>query len=171
MVKKGGLGRGLDALISEATAETGSEPEATIEISKITRNPNQPRKNFDETALQELADSIRQNGVLQPILVRKVGGKYQIVAGERRYQASKLAGLKEIPAVVRDIDDKEVFQLALIENLQRSDLSPMEEAKGYRQLIDSQGLTQEGLAKILSKSRSVIANTLRLMDLPMVSRK
>ena len=168
MVKKGGLGRGLDALISEATAETGSEPEATIEISRITRNPNQPRKNFDETALQELADSIRQNGVLQPILVRKVGGKYQIVAGERRYQASKLAGLKEIPAVVRDIDDKEVFQLALIENLQRSDLSPMEEAKGYRQLIDSQGLTQEGLAKILSKSRSAIANTLRLMDLPTV---
>lgn len=168
MVKKGGLGRGLDALISEATAETGSEPEATIEISKITRNPNQPRNNFDETALQELADSIRQNGVLQPILVRKIGGKYQIVAGERRYQASKLAGLKEIPAVVRDIDDKEVFQLALIENLQRSDLSPMEEAKGYRQLIDSQGLTQEGLAKILSKSRSAIANTLRLMDLPTV---
>lgn len=168
MVKKGGLGRGLDALISEATAETGSEPEATIEISKITRNPNQPRKNFDETALQELADSIRQNGVLQPILVRKIGGKYQIVAGERRYQASKLAGLKEIPAVVRDIDDKEVFQLALIENLQRSDLSPMEEAKGYRQLIDSQGLTQEGLAKILSKSRSAIANTLRLVDLPTV---
>lgn len=168
MVKKGGLGRGLDALISEATAETGSEPEATIEISKITRNPNQPRKNFDETALQELADSIKQNGVLQPILVRKIGGKYQIVAGERRYQASKLAGLKEIPAVVRDIDDKEVFQLALIENLQRTDLSPMEEAKGYRQLIDSQGLTQEGLAKILSKSRSAIANTLRLMDLPTV---
>lgn len=168
MVKKGGLGRGLDALISEATAETGSEPEATIEISKITRNPNQPRKNFDETALQELADSIKQNGVLQPILVRKIGGKYQIVAGERRYQASKLAGLKEIPAVVRDIDDKEVFQLALIENLQRSDLSPMEEAKGYRQLIDSQGLTQEGLAKILSRSRSAIANTLRLMDLPTV---
>lgn len=168
MVKKGGLGRGLDALISEATAETGSEPEATIEISKITRNPNQPRKNFDETALQELADSIKQNGVLQPILVRKIGGKYQIVAGERRYQASKLAGLKEIPAVVRDIDDKEVFQLALIENLQRSDLSPMEEAKGYRQLIDYQGLTQEGLAKILSKSRSAIANTLRLMDLPTV---
>lgn len=168
MVKKGGLGRGLDALISEATAETGSEPEATIEIDKITRNPNQPRKNFDETALQELADSIKQNGVLQPILVRKVGIKYQIVAGERRYQASKLAGLNEIPAVVRDIDDREVFQLALIENLQRSDLSPMEEAKGYRQLIDSQGLTQEGLAKILSKSRSAIANTLRLMDLPTV---
>ena len=168
MVKKGGLGRGLDALISEATAETGSEPEATIEIDKITRNPNQPRKNFDDTALQELADSIKQNGVLQPILVRKVGIKYQIVAGERRYQASKLAGLNEIPAVVRDIDDKEVFQLALIENLQRSDLSPMEEAKGYRQLIDSQGLTQEGLAKILSKSRSAIANTLRLMDLPTV---
>lgn len=168
MAKKGGLGRGLDALISEATAETGSEPETSIEIEKITTNPNQPRKNFDSEALQELADSIKQNGVLQPILVRKVGTKYQIVAGERRYQASKLAGLDKIPAVVRDIDDAEVFQLALIENLQRADLSPMEEARGYRQLIDSQGLTQEGLAKILSKSRSAIANTLRLMDLPIV---
>lgn len=170
MAKKSGLGRGLDALISEATAETGSNPEATLPIEKIVANPNQPRKNFDEDSLTELADSIRQNGVLQPILVRKTSSKsgvrYQIVAGERRYQASKLAGLKEIPVLIRDVDDTEVFQLALIENLQRSNLSPIEEAKGYRQLLDSKGLTQEALAQILSKSRSAIANTLRLMDLP-----
>ena len=170
MAKKSGLGRGLDALISEATAETGSNPEATLPIEKIVANPNQPRKNFDEDSLTELADSIRQNGVLQPILVRKTssksGERYQIVAGERRYQASKLAGLKEIPVLIRDVDDTEVFQLALIENLQRSNLSHIEEAKGYRQLLDSKGLTQEALAQILSKSRSAIANTLRLMDLP-----
>lgn len=166
MAKKSGLGRGLNALISEANAETGNEPEAVLSISEIVRNPNQPRKTFDEDKLAELADSIRQNGVLQPILVRRKGQKYEIVAGERRYQASKLAGLKEIPAVVREIDDDKVFQLALIENLQRSDLSPIEEAKGYKQLLTSRSLTQEELAKILSKSRSAIANTLRLMDLP-----
>lgn len=166
MAKKSGLGRGLNALISEANAETGNEPEAVLSISEIVRNPNQPRKTFDEDKLAELADSIRQNGVLQPILVRRKGQKYEIVAGERRYQASKLAGLKEIPAVVREIDDDKVFQLALIENLQRSDLSPIEEAKGYKQLLTSRSLTQEELAKILSKSRSSIANTLRLMDLP-----
>ena len=166
MAKKSGLGRGLNALISEANAETGNEPEAVLSISEIVRNPNQPRKTFDEDKLAELADSIRQNGVLQPILVRRKGQKYEIVAGERRYQASKLAGLKEIPAVVREVDDDKVFQLALIENLQRSDLSPIEEAKGYKQLLTSRSLTQEELAKILSKSRSAIANTLRLMDLP-----
>lgn len=166
MAKKSGLGRGLNALISEANAETGNEPEAVLSISEIVRNPNQPRKTFDEDKLAELADSIRQNGVLQPILVRRKGQKYEIVAGERRFQASKLAGLKEIPAVVREIDDDKVFQLALIENLQRSDLSPIEEAKGYKQLLTSRSLTQEELAKILSKSRSAIANTLRLMDLP-----
>lgn len=166
MAKKSGLGRGLNALISEANAETGNEPEAVLSISEIVRNPNQPRKTFDEDKLAELADSIRQNGVLQPILVRRKGQKYEIVAGERRYQASKLAGLKEIPAVVREIDDDKVFQLALIENLQRSDLSPIEEAKGYKQLLTSRSLTQEELAKILSKSRSAIANKLRLMDLP-----
>lgn len=166
MAKKSGLGRGLNALISEANAETGNEPEAVLSISEIVRNPNQPRKTFDEDKLAELADSIRQNGVLQPILVRRKGQKYEIVAGERRYQASKLAGMKEIPAVVREIDDDKVFQLALIENLQRSDLSPIEEAKGYKQLLTSRSLTQEELAKILSKSRSAIANTMRLMDLP-----
>lgn len=164
--KKGGLGRGLESIISEASAETGNSPESVIQISKITTNPDQPRKTFDETALNELADSIKQNGVLQPILVRKKGAKYEIVAGERRYQASKLAGIKEIPVIIRDISDEDVFKIALIENLQRADLTPIEEAKGYKQLIEDQNLTQEGLAKILSKSRSAIANTLRLMDLP-----
>lgn len=166
MAKKAALGKGLNALFTETAAESGSEPEVSLPIASIVRNPDQPRKSFDETQLSELSDSIKQNGVLQPILVRKKGDKYEIVAGERRYQASKLAGLKEIPAIIRDIDDAEVFQLALIENLQRSDLTPIEEARGYRQLLDTKGLTQEGLAKILSKSRSAIANTLRLMDLP-----
>ena len=166
MAKKAALGKGLNALFIETAAESGSEPEATLPIASIVTNPDQPRKSFDETQLSELSDSIKQNGVLQPILVRKKGDKYEIVAGERRYQASKLAGLKEIPAIVREIDDAEVFQLALIENLQRSDLTPIEEARGYRQLLDTKGLTQEGLANILSKSRSAIANTLRLMDLP-----
>ncbi|MCI5950072.1 MAG: ParB/RepB/Spo0J family partition protein [Coriobacteriaceae bacterium] len=166
MVKKAALGKGLNALFTETAAESGSEPKASLPIASIVTNPDQPRKSFDETQLSELSDSIKQNGVLQPILVRKKGEKYEIVAGERRYQASKLAGLKEIPAIVREIDDAEVFQLALIENLQRSDLTPIEEARGYRQLLDTKGLTQEGLAKILSKSRSAIANTLRLIDLP-----
>lgn len=166
MAKKAALGKGLNALFTETAAESGSEPEASLPIASIVTNPDQPRKSFDETQLSELSDSIKQNGVLQPILVRKKGDMYEIVAGERRYQASKLAGLKEIPAIVRDIDDAEVFKLALIENLQRSDLTPIEEARGYRQLLDTKGLTQEGLAKILSKSRSAIANTLRLMDLP-----
>lgn len=166
MAKKAALGKGLNALFTETAAESGSEPEASLPIASIVTNPDQPRKSFDETQLSELSDSIKQNGVLQPILVRKKGDMYEIVAGERRYQASKLAGLKEIPAIVRDIDDAEVFQLALIENLQRSDLTPIEQARGYRQLLDTKGLTQEGLAKILSKSRSAIANTLRLMDLP-----
>jgi ParB family chromosome partitioning protein len=153
--------------MGEATAETGSMlPETTVAINKVKPNPNQPRKNFDEGALDELADSIRQNGVLQPILVRKKGTGYEIVAGERRYQASKIAGLKEVPVIIRQISDDEVFQLALIENLQRADLNPIEEAQGFKQLIERDGLTQEELGKVLSKSRSAIANTLRLLDLP-----
>lgn len=121
---------------------------------------------MDETELSELADSIKQNGILQPILVRKVGVSYEIVAGERRYQAAKLAGLDEVPVVIREISDEDVFKLALIENLQRSNLTPLEEARGYRQLLEEKDLTQEELSKILSKSRSAITNTLRLMDLP-----
>lgn len=163
---KSGLGRGLESLIGEATAEVGAAPEQTLPIGKIVNNPNQPRKNFDKAALEELADSIKQNGVIQPIIVRKKGAKYEIVAGERRYQAAKMAGLKEMPVVIREVSDAEVFQLALIENLQRADLNPIEEAQGYKQLIDANGLTQEQLGKVVSKSRSAITNTLRLLDLP-----
>lgn len=167
MPKKSGLGKGLASLMGEANAEVGGlNPETTLPISSIKTNPKQPRRSFDETKLSELADSIKNNGVLQPILVRKKGASYQIVAGERRFQAAKLAGIREIPVVVRDVSDEEVFQLALIENLQRADLNPIEEALGYRQLIDDKGLTQEELGKLISKSRSSIANTLRLLDLP-----
>ena len=167
MAKKSGLGRGLGVLVGEADAETaGMRPDSTLLIDEIHPNKGQPRKRFKEDELEELADSIRQNGVLQPLLVRKVGSSYEIVAGERRYQAALRAGLKELPVIIREISDDEVFKLALIENLQRSDLSPLEEANGYRQLIKEKGLTQEELAKILSKSRSTITNTLRLLDLP-----
>ena len=167
MAKKSGLGRGLGVLVGEADAETaGMRPDSTLPIDEIHPNKGQPRKRFKEDELEELADSIRQNGVLQPLLVRKVGSSYEIVAGERRYQAALRVGLKELPVIIREISDDEVFKLALIENLQRSDLSPLEEANGYRQLIKEKGLTQEELAKILSKSRSTITNTLRLLDLP-----
>lgn len=153
--------------MGEANHEVGAmAPESSLPISKIKPNPKQPRHSFDENALEELSDSIKQNGILQPLLVRKVGQSYQIVAGERRYQAAKIAGLKELPVVIKDISDEDVFKLALIENLQRSDLTPIEEAQGYRQLIDENGLTQEQLGKALSKSRSAITNTLRLLDLP-----
>ncbi len=167
MPKKSGLGKGLASLMGEANAEVGGlPPETQLPLSSIKTNPNQPRRTFDEAKLAELADSIRQNGILQPILVRKKGTSYQIVAGERRYQAAKLAGINEVPVIVREVSDDEVFQLALIENLQRADLNPIEEALGYKQLIDDQSLTQEELGKLLSKSRSAIANTLRLLDLP-----
>lgn len=167
MAKKSGLGRGLGLLVGEADAETaGMRPDSTLPISDIKPNKTQPRKRFDERDLEELTDSIRQNGVLQPILVRRHGEKYEIVAGERRYQAARAAGLTEVPVIIREISDEDVFKLALIENLQRSDLTPLEEARGYRRLIKDKGLTQEELAKALSKSRSAITNTLRLLDLP-----
>ena len=146
MPKKSGLGKGLESLMGEANYEVGATNDvAMLEISKIKPNPDQPRKNFDEDALSELSDSIAKNGVLQPILVRKKGNKYEIVAGERRYQAAKMAGVKEVPVVIKDVADEDVFKLALIENLQRSDLDPIEEARGFRQLLDEQNLTQEQL--------------------------
>lgn len=167
MARKSGLGKGLESLMGEANAEVSAvAPDSNISISEIKPNKDQPRKNFDESSLNELADSIKKNGILQPILVRRKGRYYEIVAGERRYQAAKRAGMKEVPVVVRDISDDEVFKLALIENLQRSDLNPIEEAQGYKKLIDKDGLTQEQLGNLLSKSRSAIANTLRLLDLP-----
>ena len=169
MPKKSGLGKGLESLMGEANYEVGATNDvAMLEISKIKPNPDQPRKNFDEDALSELSDSIAKNGVLQPILVRKKGNKYEIVAGERRYQAAKMAGVKEVPVVIKDVADEDVFKLALIENLQRSDLDPIEEARGFRQLLDEQNLTQEQLGEALSKSRSAITNSLRLLDLPEV---
>ena len=167
MAKKSGLGRGLGLLVGEADAETaGMRPDSSLPIDEITPNKDQPRKTFNPDELAELTDSIKQNGILQPLLVRKKGTSYEIVAGERRYQAARAAGLTEVPVVIREISDDEVFKLALIENLQRSDLSPLEEARGYKQLIKEKGLTQEELAKALSKSRSAITNTLRLLDLP-----
>jgi ParB family chromosome partitioning protein len=152
---------GADAEVAAAVT-----PDSVLPLSDIRPNKGQPRKNFDEDALEELTDSIRQNGVLQPILVRKKGQKYEIVAGERRYQASKRAGLTEIPVVIRDISDEDVFKLALIENLQRADLDPIEEARGFKTLLTKSGMTQAELGQALSKSRSAIANSLRLLDLP-----
>ena len=165
--KRAGLGKGLNALMQEAQYETGSHGSDTkLPITEIHPNPNQPRVHFDEKELNELSESIRQHGVLQPLLVRKDEKGYQIIAGERRYQASKIAELTELPVIIKDVSDEEVLALALIENLQRSDLNPIEEAKGYRQLIDQSGMTQEALAKAVSKSRSAITNALRLLDLP-----
>ena len=165
--KKQALGRGLNALMGEAQTETGNVTSDTlVDIAKIQPNPNQPRTHFNETLLQELSKSIRENGVLQPLLVRKKGQKYEIIAGERRYQASKLAGIEKLPVIIKDVDDQKMLELALIENLQRSDLNPIEEAKGYKQLLKESGMTQEALSKAVSKSRSAITNSLRLLDLP-----
>lgn len=166
MAKKA-LGKGLGSLMGTAEAETAAlEPDSTLKISQIVPNKDQPRKLFKEAELSELSDSIKLNGILQPLLVRKKGAKYEIVAGERRYQAAKLAGLEEVPVIIKDISDTEVFKLALIENLQRADLSPLEEARGYKQLIKERSLTQDEVAKLVSKSRSAVTNTLRLLDLP-----
>ena len=167
MAKKiGGLGKGLSAIFSENDTEDKNEV-VSLKISQIEPNRNQPRRSFDEDALQELAQSISEHGVLQPILVRPmIYGGYQIVAGERRYRASRIAGLTEVPAIIRELSDSETMQLALIENLQRSDLTPLEEAKGYQTLIDEYGFSQEDVARTVGKSRSAVANTLRLIGLP-----
>ena len=167
MAKKiGGLGKGLSAIFSENDTEDNNEI-VTIKISQIEPNRNQPRRSFDEEALQELAESIGEHGVLQPILVRpQIYGGYQIVAGERRYRASRIAGLTEIPAIIRELSDSETMQIALIENLQRQDLSVLEEAKGYKSLMDDYGFSQEDVARTVGKSRSAVANILRLLGLP-----
>lgn len=166
MSKRTGLGKGLGALIKEdepATAQTAAQE---VPLSKIKTNPKQPRKQFDKTKLDELSASIKQHGVLQPILIRPQGAGFEIVAGERRYTAAKQAGLKTIPAFVRNIDEEKVLTLALIENVQRDDLNPLEEALSYRELLEERGFNQTTLAKELSKSRPVISNALRLLELP-----
>ena len=163
--RKGGLGKGLEALFVEN--ETREIAPSTLKIGEIEPNRNQPRHDFDENALAELADSIREHGVLQPLLVRPLpGGTYQIVAGERRWRASRMAGLTELPVIIRDLDDVATMEVALIENLQRSDLNPMEEAMGYQELMQQHGYTQEQVAKRVGKSRPAVANALRLLALP-----
>ena len=163
-----GLGKGLGALMGDFTMETptSKSPYQLLPIHKVEPNPNQPRQDFDPEELQTLADSIAVHGVVQPLTVREVGsGYYQIIAGERRWRAARLAELREIPAVIIEADDKKVMELALIENLQRQDLNPVEEALGYQTLIEVYGLTQEDAAKQVGKSRPAVANALRLLNL------
>ncbi len=165
MAKKGGLGKGLDALFLDNDAQVG-EGLMSLRISTIEPNKDQPRDRFDQGALSELADSIREHGVLQPIVVRSTaGGSYQIIAGERRWRAARMAGLSEIPAMVVEAEDSKVMELALIENLQREDLTIIEEALGYRTLMETYGMTQEQVARRMGKSRPVIANALRILNL------
>ncbi|MEG0853782.1 MAG: ParB/RepB/Spo0J family partition protein [Angelakisella sp.] len=166
MAKKGGLGKGLDALFKDNEADVSGSL-MHLRISDIEPNKDQPREKFDQLALEELADSIREHGVLQPIVVRAIpGGSYQIIAGERRWRASRLAELTEIPAVVIEAEDCKVMELALIENLQRQDLNVIEEAQGYKTLMDNYKMTQDQVAKRVGKSRPVVANALRLLSLP-----
>ena len=169
--KKGGLGKGLDAIFMENATEN-SNSTVTLKISELEPNQDQPRREFDDEALAELADSIAQHGVLQPLLVRPIaGGGYQIVAGERRFRACRMAGVQEVPVVIRELSDGQVMELALIENLQREDLNPMEEAEGYLLLLTDYGMTQEEVAKRMGKSRPAIANALRLTALPPAVRE
>ena len=164
--KQSGLGKGLKALMLENSSDNMTS-ENKLPINEIVPNKDQPRKTFDQGALQELADSISQHGVLQPLLVRPLPeGGYQLVAGERRWRASKMAGLKEVPVVIKELSDVETMEIAIIENLQREDLNPIEEAEGLQALIDRCGFTQEDVAVSVGKSRSAIANSLRLLKLP-----
>ena len=164
--KFGGLGKGLDTIFAENETED-SNSSVMLKISEIEPNRSQPRKDFDENSLSDLAQSISQHGLLQPLLVRPLPiGGYQIVAGERRYRACRMAGLTEVPVTIRELSDTETMELALIENLQREDLSPIEEALGYKALIDEHGFSQEEVATSVGKSRPAIANSLRILKLP-----
>ena len=166
-MKKGGLGKGLDALFTDNTTGGTAAP-VTLRISEIEPNAAQPRKEFEPEALAQLADSIRQHGILQPLVVRPIPGTgtYQLVAGERRWRAARMAGLSEAPVVIREMDDAAVLEIALIENLQREDLNPIEEAEGFQQLMEQYGLTQDEVAVQVGRSRPAVANALRLLGLP-----
>ena len=168
MASNKGLGKGLGALLGESAMQpVNQQSPLLLPLQKIEPNRLQPRRNFDEEELSALADSIRQHGVIQPLTVRLLdSGYYQIIAGERRWRAARLAGLREVPVVVIEADDKKAMELALIENLQRADLTPIEEARGYQQLIGEYGLTQEQVADRVSKSRPAVANAMRLLSLP-----
>lgn len=164
--KKGGLGKGLDALFADNATED-AQGAVKMRVSEIEPNKAQPRKTFDEKALTDLAESIAQHGILQPLLVRPLpNGGYQLVAGERRWRASRMAGLTEVPVIIRELTDKETMELALIENLQREDLNPIEEAEGLQLLMENYGLTQEEASKRVGRSRPAVANSLRLLNLP-----
>lgn len=176
--KRKGLGRGLNTLIpsapipdanlediAELTKQKSEYPETTLSINEIEPNPDQPRNQFDEDSLQELADSIHQYGVLQPLLVKKKNGYYEIIAGERRWRAAKMAGVEKVPVIVRDFDENEIVEIALIENIQREDLSPIEEALAYQRLMKEHNLKQDQIAEKVSKSRAAITNSLRLLKL------
>lgn len=166
MPKKGVLGKGLDALFEDNSFEA-KENIRHVRLTDVEPNKNQPRKDFDDAQIQTLADSINEYGLISPIIVRPIADeRYQIVAGERRWRACKMAGVTEIPIIIKDLDEEETAKIALIENLQRSDLNPIEESSAYKQLMDNYGLTQEAVSKIVGKSRSVIANSVRLLSLP-----
>ena len=165
-MKNRGLGKGLDALFAD-NAAPDSAGAVSLNISEIEPNKGQPRKSFDEKALAELADSIRQHGVITPILVRPLtGGGYQLVAGERRWRAARMAGLSEVPVLIKELTDAQTMEIALVENLQREDLNPIEEAEGYRSLMDTYNLTQDEVAERVNKSRPAVANAVRLLNLP-----
>ncbi|MDR2671687.1 MAG: ParB/RepB/Spo0J family partition protein [Oscillospiraceae bacterium] len=165
--KNAGLGRGLGALLGSDALRAGEGGSVTLRMAEVEPNTAQPRRRFDEASLQDLAESIRTHGVLQPLLVRRLPtGYYQIIAGERRWRAARLAGLAEIPALVVDADDRKAAEIALIENLQREDLNPIEEAEGLRALVEEYGLTQEEAAERVGRSRPALANSLRLLSLP-----
>ena len=161
------LGRGLDALLGDSSLQAQTGGSVSLPIAQVEPGLNQPRKHFEEEALADLAESIRQHGMIQPLTVRRLAsGYYQIIAGERRWRAARMAGLEEVPATIIEADDRKVMELGLIENLQREDLNPMEEAAGYRSLIQDYGLTQEEAAHRVSKSRPAVANAMRLLSLP-----
>ncbi|WP_164155442.1 ParB/RepB/Spo0J family partition protein [Sandarakinorhabdus rubra] len=166
--RKSGLGRGLSALLEDIAAPPPVNAPGVVQlpVADIMPNPAQPRRNFDDDAMAELVTSVRAHGILQPILVRPHGGRHQIIAGERRWRAAQSAGLHEMPVVVRQLDEREVAEIALIENVQRADLNAIEEARGYQRLIGEFGHTQAALAQIVGKSRSHLTNLLRLLDLP-----
>lgn len=168
MAQKKGLGKGLDSLITKKLPESGAEDvsrETLLNINKVEPNPNQPRKRFNEDKLQELADSIKVHGIIQPLVVQKENDRYIIIAGERRWRAARLAGVKEVPVVIRDFTEQELYEVALIENIQRQDLDPIEEANAYSNLIKEHHLTQDEVAERVSKSRVTITNSLRLLKL------
>ena len=167
MAKAKGLGRGIEALMGDTSLQTQEAGSIYLPISQVEPGLNQPRKNFDDDALEDLADSIREHGIIQPLTVRRLSsGYYQIIAGERRWRAAKKAGLREVPAVIIEADDRKVMEIGLIENLQREDLNPMEEAEGYQVLLTDFGMTQEEVARRMGKSRPAITNALRLTALP-----